>query len=163
MNMEQPEERKWDKVTPEGLYTIIQYLKTNFDAELSHKVIELFHERMRDDIDFDPALLHSLMKHVFAQIIEGKSADQAFGLKTEKGKYPRPDTHSRDLRATAIVILRLRQGLNLEDSSNDAAELLEVSESTVKRACAEWLEALEELDLSDETLQQVAGENPRSP
>jgi len=49
--MEQPEERKWDKITPEGLYTIIQYLKTNFDAELSHKVIELFHERMRDDIE----------------------------------------------------------------------------------------------------------------
>ncbi len=161
--MEQPEQRKWDEVTPEGLYTIIQYLKSNFDAELSHKVIELFHERMRDDIDFDPALLHSLMKHVFAQIIEGKSADQAFGLKTEKGKYPRPDTHSRDLRATAIVILRLRQGLNLEDSSNDAAEVLGISESTVKRACAEWFETLEKLNLPDETLQQVAGEHLSSP
>ncbi|MCQ4265126.1 hypothetical protein CXK91_21700 [Stutzerimonas stutzeri] len=163
MNMEQPEQRKWDQVTPEGLYTIIQYLKSNFDAELSHKVIELFHERMRDDIDFDPALLHSLMKHVFAQIMEGKSADQAFGLKTEKGKYPRPDTHSRDLHATAIVILRLRQGLNLEDSSNDAAELLGISDMTVKRACADWREALEELDLPDETLQVLAAEHPISP
>jgi hypothetical protein len=162
MNMEQPGQRKWDEVTPGGLYNIIQYLKGNFDAELSRKIIELFHERMRDDIDFDPALLHTLMKHVFAQIMEGKSADQAFGLKTVKGKYPRPDTQSRDLRATAIVILRMGQGLNLEDSRNDAAELLDISEMTVQRACDEWRQVLEDLDLPDETLRELADEHPSS-
>lgn len=161
--MEQPEQRKWDQITPEGLYNIIQYLKGNFDPELSRKVIELFHERMRDDIDFDPALLHSLMKHVFARIMEGQSADQAFGLKTVKGKYPRPDTQSRDLRATAIVILKMGQGLNLEDSRNDAAEMLEISEITVQRACDEWRQVLEDIGLPNNTLRELAGEDPKSP
>src|SRR5690606_42039404 len=72
-----------------------------FDPELSKKVIELFHERMRDEIDFDPALLHSLMQHVFAQILQGHSADQALGLKAIKGKYNRPDNTERSEEHTS--------------------------------------------------------------
>ena len=84
--------RKWDEVTSDGLLTIIEYLKHNFDAELSRKVIELFHERMQDDEHVDLDVLYVLMKHVFAQIMDGRTADQAFGLKCIKGKY-NPSAH----------------------------------------------------------------------
>jgi len=132
--MQMPGKRKWDEVTPEGLYNIIQYLKSNFDPELAKKVIELFHERMRDEIDFDPALLHSLMQHVFAQILEGHSADQAFGLKAIKGKYNRPNNEERDMRAACIVILQIRNGTSWENAVTDAAEHLLISDQTVARA-----------------------------
>jgi len=162
MNMEQPEERKWDKVTPEGLYTIIQYLKTNFDAELSHKVIELFHERMRDDIDFDPALLHSLMKHVFAQIMAGKSADQAFGLKPKRGDGKRKDTFDRDIAiAAAFIRNKRKEDTGWEDARFDTAESFGVSESTVQRAYDKFSEGLELVP--DDLLKEIACTSPLSP
>lgn len=80
--------RKWDDVTSEELLTIMEYLKFNFDPELSRKVIELFHERMQDDEHVDMDVLYALMKHVFAQIIDWNSADQAFGIKAIKGNTP---------------------------------------------------------------------------
>lgn len=161
MTMEPPEQRKWDEVTPEGLYNIIQYLKGNFDAELSRKVIELFHERMRDDIDFDPALLHSLMKHVFAQLMDGKSADQAFGLKAIKGKHNRADTYERDLHAAAIVILNIRAGDTWLDAVATAAVHLDISESTVTRACKDFRSGLDLLP--DDVLMQISDTQPLSP
>ncbi len=41
--------RKWDNVTYDQLSNIIEILKHHFDPALSHKVIELFHERMQDE------------------------------------------------------------------------------------------------------------------
>ena len=155
--MEQSAQRKWDEVTPEGLYNIIQYLSGNFDAALSSKVIELFHERMRDDIYFDPALLHSLMKHVFARIIKGQSADQAFGLKAIKGKYNRPDNTSRDICAAAIVVLQMRKGVNWEDAVSDAAEHMAISDRTVERACETYKASFELLP--NKLLTQITGES----
>lgn len=155
--MEPPEQRKWDEVTPEGLYNIIQYLKGNFDAELSRKVIELFHERMRDDIGFDPALLDSLMKHVFALIMEGRSADQAFGLTAIKGKYSRPDNTSRDVRAAAIMALQMRKGVNWEDAVTDTAMHMVISDRTVERAYEAYKAGFELLP--DEPLMQIAGDS----
>ncbi len=154
--MQMPGKRKWDEVTPEGLYNIIQYLKGNFDPELSKKVIELFHERMRDEIDFDPALLHSLMQHVFAQILQGHSADQALGLKAIKGKYNRPDNTERNLRAACIVILQMRKGISWECAVSDAAGHLSISDRTVERAYKTYREGIE--ILPDDTLRILAGD-----
>ena len=143
--MQVPGKHKWDEVTPEGLYNIIQYLKDNFDPDLSKKVIELFHERIRDEIDFDPALLNSLMRHVFAQILEGHSADQAFGLKAIKGKYNRPNNEERDMCAACIVILQMRNDTSWENAVTDAAEHLSVSDQTVARAYKAYRDVLEML------------------
>jgi hypothetical protein len=126
--------RKWDNVTPEGLLNIIESLKHNFDADLSYKVIELFHERMQDDEHIDSGALYALMKHVFAQIIEGQSADQAFGLKVIRGKYNRPDNTSRDICAAAIVVLQMRKGVSWEDAVTDAAGHMAISDRSVERA-----------------------------
>lgn len=154
--MEMSIKRKYDDVTPEGLYNIIQYLKNSFAPELSKKVIELFHERMRDEIDFDPVLLHSLMQHVFAQIIQGYSADQALGLTAIKGKYNRPDNTERDLTASSIVILQMRKGISWEDAVTDAAEHLSVSNRTVERAYKSCREGIEMFP--DAPLMTLAGE-----
>jgi hypothetical protein len=155
--MEHSAQRKWDQITPEGLYNIIQYLKGNFDHELSRKVIELFHERMRDDIDFDPALLHSLMKHVFARIMEGQSADQAFGLKAIKGKYIRPDNTSHDICAAAIVVLQMRKGVRWEEAVANAAAQMQISDRSVERACGAYKKSFELLP--NDPLMLMVGES----
>ena len=147
--------RKWDDVTPKELLTIIEYLKHHFDPDLSRKVIELFHERMRDDEQVDPVLLHELMRHVFTKIMEGSSADQAFGLTCKQGGYEREDTYERNIHATAIVILNLRKGSKWLDAVADAAVHLSISESSVKRACDEFREEFELLP--SDVLMQIAG------
>lgn len=152
--------RKWDDVTHGGLLTIIEYLKCNFDPELSRKVIELFHERMQDDEYVDPDVLYALMKHVFARIMEGQSTDQAFGLKRIKGKYSRIDTYERDMHAAAIVVLNLRKGCKWLDAVADASETLNISESTVKRACDDFREGFELLP--DDVLMQMTSHYARS-
>ncbi len=149
--------RKWDNVTYDQLSNIIEILKHHFDPALSHKVIELFHERMQDDEHIDPEVLYALMKHVFALIMEGKSADQAFGLKGIKGKHNRPDNSSRDVRAAAIVALQTRKGVNWEDAVTDAATHLAISDRTVERAYKAYKEGFEWL--GDESLMQIAGES----
>lgn len=134
--------RKWDDVTPEQLSNIIEAIKYIYDPELSFRVIELFHERMQDDEHIDSWTLYSFMKHVFAQIMEGRSADQAFGLKPIKGKYRRPDNTSRDLRATAMVILQMRKGITWEGAVTDAAQHLKIGDRTVERAYEFYREGL---------------------
>ena len=131
-----------------------EILKHHFDPALSRNVIELFHERMQDDEHVDPDVLYALMKHVFALIMEGKSADQAFGLKRTKGGYKREDTYERDLHAAAIVVLNLRKGFKWLDAVADAAVHLSISESTVKRACADFREGLDYLP--DDILMQIS-------
>lgn len=153
--------RKWDEVTSDGLLTIIEYLKHNFDAELSRKVIELFHERMQDDEHVDLDVLYVLMKHVFAQIMDGRTADQAFGLKRIKGKYNRTDTYERDMHAAAIVVLNLRNGSKWLNAVADASETLNISESSVKRACDDFCEGFELLP--DDVLMQITGHPMVSP
>lgn len=153
MTTDATQERKWDDVTSEQLFNIIEYLKSDFDRELSFKVIELFNERMRDDVHVDSEILYSFMKYVFARIVAGQTADQAFGLKARKGKYRRPDTTSRDVPAVAMVVLQTRKDVTWEGAVSDAAEHLAIGDRTVERACTNYREGLEYL--SEEILEQL--------
>ncbi|MFQ2510266.1 hypothetical protein ACK31D_00005 [Aeromonas caviae] len=54
--------RKWDHITPEELDTKIEYLKCNFDPDLTMQVIEIFNERMQDDEHVDTGALTKLIK-----------------------------------------------------------------------------------------------------
>lgn len=153
--------RKWDAVTPGELITIIEYLKHNFDPALSRKVIELFHERMQDDEHIDHDVLCYLMKHVFAQIMAGSSADQAFGLKGKRGDDKKKDTFDRDVAMTALFILNIRkENTSWDDARFDTAESFGVSESTVTRACKEFRDGFDLLP--DDALRRIAGTSPLS-
>lgn len=159
--------RKWDDVTPEELLAYIEYLKHHFDPEIARNVIELFHERMQDDEHIDHDVLCYLMKHVFAQIMEGRSADQAFGLKPKRGDDKRKDTFDRDMAIATSFALKVRgiddnkkkttsdkaKGGHWEGAIIDTAEKFEVSESTVQRAYERFREALDLLD--DDTLMEI--------
>ncbi|MEH6687772.1 MAG: hypothetical protein V7693_10935 [Halopseudomonas sabulinigri] len=150
--------RKWDAVTHGELVANIEYLKHNFDPILSRKVIELFHERMRDDEHVDYDALFVLMKHVFAQIMDSKSADQAFGLKRKKGDVRRKDTEARDMRAAAIVIFYLEKKASWEDAIAEAVERLNISESTAQRACKKYRAYLE--PCPNNVVKQIAFPSP---
>lgn len=154
--------RKWDDVTTGELLAVIEYLKHNFDPALSRKVIELFHERMQDDEYVDHDVLHYLMKHVFAQIMAGMSADQAFGLNAKRGDDKRKDTFDRDIAIAATFILNIRkEGVSWEDARIDTAQSFGVSESTVTRAHDKFSAGLELIQ--EEALKIIAGTPPLSP
>lgn len=174
---EKDEIRKWDSVTLDSLVGDIEHLKHNYEPELAHKVIELFHERMRDDVPIDHDALAYLMSYVFARIMKGENSDQAFGLKPKRGEDKRTDSYDRDLHAAAIVVLYMRKGrewqqnltaaelLEIEEPKwdyavADAAVTLGISESTVQRACANFRDVL--ALLSDEALLQITGSSPPS-
>lgn len=63
--------------------------------------------------------------YAFTKVLEeGWKADQAFGLLARPGKRERPDTHDRDLIATAMVILAMRSGITWQEAIGDAANRL---------------------------------------
>jgi hypothetical protein len=146
--------RKWDHITPEELDTKIEYLKCNFDPDLTMQVIEIFNERMQDDEHVDTGALTKLIKPVFEQIMAGKNADQAFGLKVSKGKYPREDTFERDVRAATLVVWHMRQGTTWEDAITDTAEHMKLTSITIQRAYRDFRAGSEYLP--DEQLEQLA-------
>lgn len=156
--------RKWDHTTRVDLLTAIACLKDGHRPEAARNLIEYFHERMQDDDGYDTEVLHLWMKHVFALIIEGKTADQAFGLKGIKGQYNRPDTFSRDMCAAASVVSRRRQkdddskeeAVSWESAVTDTALKMQLSSRTVERAHEAYRDGLEYL--ADEGLEQITKE-----
>lgn len=153
--------RKWDNVTRDDLLTAVECIKHQFAPDAARNLIEYFHERMEDGDYYDVEVLHLLIKHAFALIISGKSADQAFGLKAIKGEHNRPDTFSRDVRAAALVVRQRRKGANWEDAVTDAAEHMGVSDRIVERAYKAYREGVE--CLPDEQLELIAEERPEKP
>ncbi|MCY9821599.1 MULTISPECIES: hypothetical protein [Aeromonas] len=146
--------RKWDDVTPQGLDTIIEYLKCNHNPEMARQVIELFHERMRDGEHVDYEALSILTMNAFSKIVGGMSADEAFGLKAGKGKYDRADTLERDVRAATLVVWHMRQGATWEDAITDTAEHMKLTSITVQRAYDKFRTGSEYL--LDEQLEPLA-------
>lgn len=146
--------RKWDDVTPQGLDTIIEYLKCNHNPEMARQVIELFHERMRDGEHVDYEALSMLTMNAFSKIVGGMSADEAFGLKAGKGKYDRADTLERDVRAATLVVWHMRQGATWEDAVTDTAEHIGLNHRIVERAYKDYRAGVE--FLPNEQLDRLA-------
>lgn len=117
-------ELKWQDVTRDDLDAALASIKRGHDQEAAQNIIEYFHERMSTGISYDQQFLHELMAFVFAGIAEGKTADQAFGLKLQRGKYEREDTTERDVTAAACVVFMRRKGVRYLDAKGDTANLL---------------------------------------
>lgn len=152
IGMKEPKQRKWDEVTSGELMTNIEYLQCHHDPVLARNVIELFHERMEDGEHINMDALYLLSRYAFAKIIEGKTADQAFGLKLARGQYERPDTDERDMAAAALITLLMRKGNTWEDAILQAAETFAMGDSTVARNAQPYVAATN--TLPEEILQE---------
>lgn len=149
---------KWAHVTRADINTAITAIKTGHDPGAAQSLIEYFHERMSNDDFYEKDMLHLLMAHVFSEMVEGqKTADQAFGLKLRRGEYQREDTESRDLQATACMLLLLRGGKTWEGAVYDTTRLIfpdgSKGERTVERAYSTYRLTLEMFN--DEVLAQL--------
>src|SRR5690554_6025448 len=147
--------RKLRNISLDELFTLIEYLKVNYDPERSLKVIACLSARMESDDYVPPELLQALIKHAFALIVEGRTADQAFGLKPVKGQYPRLNNELRNMQAAALVFLQMRKDNNWENSVTDVAEAMELNDSVVRRAYSEYKDVF--FWLPNETLEDLAG------
>lgn len=139
-------EMRWADVTRDDLNAALASLKTGHDPEAARNLIEYFHERMSNGFQYDESILRDLVAHAFAGIIAGKTADQAFGLKLERGKYERVDKSDREAWAAAYVVLLRRKGSILANAISDASTLLftEGGDKIVERAYEEYRSELEE-------------------
>ena len=135
---------KSDEVTRKELINTIELFKLHpLSPGLAKKLIGYFHERMQEDEYVDSDLLYEFMKPVFASIMQGNTADQAFGLKLIKGKYEREGNYMRDLSAAAVVVLLMRKGVKWEDAINDASEYLGIGDRIIMRAYSHYKEEFE--------------------
>lgn len=152
--------RQLRDVSDDSLFTWIECLKVNHDPEIAHKLIACLSARMECDDDIATEPLYALTKHAFALIVQGRTADQAFGLKSIKGKHTRKDNESRDMEAAAMVILQMKKGISWEDSLTDISEQMALNDSIVRRAYSQYKEIF--TLFSNEALEDIAG-NPQLP
>ncbi len=146
--------RKLRDVSLDELFTLVEYLKVNYDPERSLKVIACLSARMESDDYVPPELLQAFTKHAFALIVEGKTADQAFGLKGIKGKHSRKNIEQRNMGAAAMVILQTRKGINWEDAVTDISVFMGLNDSTVERAHRQYKELF--LLFTDQVLKDIS-------
>lgn len=116
---------KWSDVTKADLEDALASIKHGHDPEAARNLIEYFYERLRDGCRFDERVLYEYLEYAFGRIVnENKSAAVAFGLKSARGEYLRPDTTERDAIAVAYMVLLMRSGRTWEEAKGDAANLL---------------------------------------
>jgi hypothetical protein len=150
---------KWLDITRDDLDAAFASIQNGHDPEAARNIIECFHERMSKGFSYDEDFLHTYMAYVFAGIVEGnKTADQAFGLTLERGKYDREDTTDRDMTATACVLLLMRKGANWQEAKGDAANLLFPDGTGDRAVDAAYSQHREELQhCSDDNLLEILG------
>lgn len=154
---------RWAEFTRADLNTAICYIQSVHDPAMSWSIVKHFHDRMRNDEPYDQDMLHLFMKHVFQRMVDGDTAangkrikltaDQAFGFKLRKGQGNIKDTLSRDLKATACMILLMRRKMRWQDAKGHAANILfpdGAGEKAVERAYEAYSGSLN--GVPDETL-----------
>lgn len=152
---------QWDLTSHSALLAVLEYLEHNHDPELVKRVISRFYEPMRDDEFVAHELLVKFMKCVFSRMMEGQTADQAFGLKAVRGKYPRTDITDRDIAIAALVIHHMSSGNSWENSIYYASDRLGISDTTTKRAYRQYHSVVKLL--LPETIRSLAEEVSVSP
>jgi hypothetical protein len=116
---------KKSKVEAANLQGYLAFVKYGHDPEAARDLMKYFHERITKGLPFNQPVLLEYLGHAFGQILnENKSADEAFGLKLARGKYPRPNTTERDAIAAAYMVLLMRSGRTWEEAKGEAANFL---------------------------------------
>lgn len=120
-----PLNMRWRDISAGDLRAALAEIKHGFDPDAARNLITYFHEHMREGVEFNQEVLLDYLYHAFGKIVvEGWSADHAFGLKLKRGLYVRESTLERDITATAYIILLMRRGWSYLDATGEAANLL---------------------------------------
>jgi hypothetical protein len=126
--------------------------KTGTDPDSAHALMREMLTRIRSGDRSIMPFVENWIIYAFGKVIEdGYSADQAFGLKARKGKYERPDTLERDIKAVAAVILSTRSGDSKQRAIGDAANLLfpyGTGDKAVEKACEKYMDTLNDFPSS---------------
>lgn len=114
-----------DSLSNDEILSLLEAAKTSNEPESARALMSVMLRQLRAGNRSISPYVDNWIIYAFGQILEeGRSADEAFGLKGIRGKHKRPDTHDRDLIAAAIVILAMRSGTKWEDAVGDAANKL---------------------------------------
>lgn len=115
-------------LTTDEVRVLLQQAKGGNEPDAALKLIIYFKDALSDGGEFERNLLDDWILHAFDLIEQGKltgrkiTADQAFGLMPQKGKYARPDNTVRDVRIAAYIEYLTRyKCVKWEDAIGEAA------------------------------------------
>ena len=120
-----PEEGNWESDADADLKAALAAVRFGHDPVAAKNLMRHFRDSIAKGRAYNRRVLEEYLLLVFGKILDsGASADQALGLRLEKGKYPRPDTYDRDLMAAAYMTLLLRNNWTWLDARGEACNLL---------------------------------------
>jgi hypothetical protein len=76
----------WKDISEVELRAALAGAKSGADPAASMKLIEYFHKRIHDNLPYDRTILFEYLDHVFGGIVNGQSADRAFGIEQRPAK-----------------------------------------------------------------------------
>ncbi|MFZ2158296.1 MAG: hypothetical protein WAV72_19560 [Bradyrhizobium sp.] len=76
----------WKDISDAELRAILADAKNGGDPAAAMKLIEYFYKRIHDNLPYDQTILLDYLVHGFGGILDGQSADRAFGLERRTAK-----------------------------------------------------------------------------
>jgi len=76
----------WQDVSEAKLRAALAGAKSGSDPAAAIKLIEYFYRRIHDNLPYDQTILFEYLDHVFGGIVDGRTADSAFGLERRSAK-----------------------------------------------------------------------------
>ena len=114
-------------LTDNDVRVLLVRAKSGNDHKAALGLISHFRDMLADGGDCDRGMLDEYLLDAFEKILghggeKQLSADQAFGLKPQKGRHERPDTTARDVQIAAYVEYLMRyKSTRWEDATGQAA------------------------------------------
>lgn len=114
-----------EPATNDEMLFALEAAKSGNEPEIAKELMAEMLRQLRAGSQTIYPYVENWVIHAFAKILEENwKADQAFGLLARHGKRKRVDTYDRDIIATAMVILAMRDGFTWECAIDDAANKL---------------------------------------
>lgn len=118
-------EERWRNVTVSEVNGVLSAVTSSHNPDHVRTFLEYIYYRHRLGESVHEQALVSYLTHVATRAVEhGEDLAVAFGIRSEKGRYDRPETFGRDMAVAADVILRTRQLKSLTEAKEEAAHAL---------------------------------------
>jgi hypothetical protein len=76
----------WTDFSEVELRATLAAMKSGEDPAASKRLIEYFYKRIHDSLPYDQTILFEYLDHVLGAIVNGQSANRAFGLERQSAK-----------------------------------------------------------------------------
>ncbi len=76
----------WKDISEVELRAALVGAKSGSDPAASMKLIEYFYKRIHESLPYEQTILLEYLDHALGRIVDGQSADRAFGIERQAGQ-----------------------------------------------------------------------------